>query len=214
MRVASSPASVDHEGEAAGILDPCLADLQYTVDGQNGGCGHQDDLTSNLVVATDVNAINVASGVRYVTIDLNGFSIRGGGTGSGDGISSFAFGLTVRNGTIENFGGDGVDAGATLQAEDLTVSSNNGRGINAGGPSAIRNVISTDNSADGVRISSGLVTGSVLSGNGGVGLVISSGTGAVSGGYSNNSIIFNTAGTVSGGVNLGGNLCGMTTTCP
>lgn len=172
-------------------------------------------LTSNLTVTTDnVNAINIADGVRYVTIDLNGFTIRGTRSGTGKGISSFAIGLTVRNGTVEDFGGDGISEGAQLRVEDVIVATNLGRGINAGGPSTLRGVTARDNSGDGALISSGLVTGSVFSANGGFGLTIAGATSALNGGYSNNSFVFNTAGTVSGGVNLGGNLCGTTTTCP
>jgi hypothetical protein len=167
-------------------------------------------LTSNLTVTTDgVNAINVAGdNLRFVTIDLNGFTIRGTGSGSGQGISAFAVGLTVRNGTVENFGGVGISAGAQLVAEDLTVSNNGGRGIAAGGPSTLRGITVRENGGDGALISSGLVTGSVFSGNAGAGLNFASGTGALLGGYSNNVFILNTGGAVSSGLNLGGNMCG------
>ena len=129
-------------------------------------------LTSNLTVTTDnVNAINVGGeNLRYVTIDLNGFTIRGTRSGSGQGISAFANGITVRNGTIESFGGSGISAGAQLVAEDVTVAFNVGRGISAGGPSTLRNVTVKDNTGDGALISSGLVTGSVFSSNGRLGV--------------------------------------------
>jgi hypothetical protein len=172
-------------------------------------------LTSNLTVTVnDVKAIDVSvDNGRSVTIDLNGFTIRGTDSGSGQGISTIAASLIVRNGTVEDFGGTGISAGGQLVAEDLIVSSNVGRGISAGA-STLRNVTVRDNGSDGALISSGLVTGSVFSSNAGFGLSIASGTGAVLGGYSNNVFILNTGGSVSGGVNLGGNQCGSNALCP
>jgi hypothetical protein len=164
-------------------------------------------LTTNLTVTTDVSAINVAGDGTFVTIDLNGFTISGTRGGGAPGISSVASRLTVRNGAVERFGGVGISAGTQLVAEDLLVSFNVGRGIVAGGPSTLRDIIVRDNGGDGAQISSGLVTGSVFSGNGGAGLAFASGTGAVLGGYSNNVFILQTV-AVSSGVNLGGNMCG------
>jgi len=91
-------------------------------------------LTSNLdvtgqpspedVTALDVNADNT-------TIDLNGFSIIGPGTGgSGMGIDAVFFnGVTVRNGTVRGMGSHGVKTDRRALIEELLVQENGGDGI-------------------------------------------------------------------------------------
>ncbi len=97
-------------------------------------------LTSDLSTGDgDVSAINTRSGVRRLTIDLNGFSIVGGdpctGSGSGlscpnnagRGISATASRVTVKDGTIQGFG-TGIAVGAFSRVENVTVTDNAGLG--------------------------------------------------------------------------------------
>lgn len=100
-------------------------------------------LTSNLVVTTDVSAIQL-EGVqlsgREVSLDLNGFAIegafscKGGGcsSGSANGIGG-TFGepstATVRNGAIRGFSGSCVFLSGDSRVEGLFVSSCGGDGI-------------------------------------------------------------------------------------
>jgi hypothetical protein len=80
-------------------------------------------LTSNLTVsATNTDAIDANQ--NYVTIDLNGFSISGPGTGSGIGINSQSLSATtVKNGMIIGFG-SGVSLGAFSVVRSITATNN------------------------------------------------------------------------------------------
>jgi hypothetical protein len=85
--------------------------------------------------------IAVAAGGASVTIDLGGFELVGV-AGSLDGISVTVAGsrnITVRNGTVRGFGGDGINLNSSQnnQLTDLRVQSNGGKGINAGSNSRI-----------------------------------------------------------------------------
>jgi hypothetical protein len=169
-------------------------------------------LTGNLTV-TQADAQAILVDANDVTIDLNGFTIRGPASGNGDGIFSAGVRLTVRNGTIVNFGRHGILSGS-LRAEKLTLSSNGGSGIvcDAG---HLSDVIIDGNQSDGVVISQGLVSGCLIRGNGLFGLngdrVPPGGSSIV--GYHHNFFDSNNSGNVKSGVNLGDNLCG-TAACP
>jgi len=65
-------------------------------------------LTGNLTVSsTTADAIDVSA--NNVSIDLNGFSITGPGTPSGNGIEGLVANLTVENGTVTGLGsGTGI----------------------------------------------------------------------------------------------------------
>lgn len=172
-------------------------------------------LTSNLVVGTDVSAIRVRlvenenTGPKHVTIDLNGFIITGTGSGSADGIHSRATILRVKNGTVERFGGNGINAvgGVNLQAEDLFLGANDEGGIFAS-TATIRNVTSRNNGTFGVAISAGLVTDSMLINNGTAGLLGLE----FDVGYRGCSFLGNGEFPVGPATNLGGNLCPGPTT--
>lgn len=66
-----------------------------------------------------------------VTLDLNGFAIGTQLPAAGvDGIDAAGrAGIRVRDGTIEGFGGEGVDAGERARIENVTVSDSGGVGI-------------------------------------------------------------------------------------
>src|SRR5450432_1854521 len=64
-------------------------------------------LSGNLVVASGPGAIIVAS--NNVTIDLQGFELVGSGAGAGIFLNGGVSNVTIRNGTIRNFAGDGIN---------------------------------------------------------------------------------------------------------
>lgn len=126
--------------------------------------------------AVDITASNV-------TVDLQGYTIMGPGSGTGIGINaSGQSNVTIENGIITGMGGPGIILGPN---------------------SVVRNVQIVNNGGDGVDCSSAcLITSSVVSGNGGTGLNFGTDT---TSGYSNNVISGTT--TVAGGTNLGANAC-------
>ena len=117
-------------------------------------------LTGNVNGQSGKNGILITIG--NVTIDLNGFRLAGS-VGSLDGIGcSGAGSLVVRNGTVLNWGGDGIDLflGSSILIEEVISTTNLGDGISSGPRSRIRDCTASNNSQDG--ISSG--TDSVVSG--------------------------------------------------
>ncbi len=69
-------------------------------------------LTGNLTVP-DANTTAISVTADNVTVDLNGFSILGPtGAGTGRGVSGVGFShTTVRNGTVQGVGEDGIRLG-------------------------------------------------------------------------------------------------------
>lgn len=109
-------------------------------------------LTSNIagVVAKNGLKLNASN----VTLDLNGFTISGV-TGSLDGIrvaGSGRYGMTIRNGSINGFGGDGVDFGNSFSylAQHLHCASNGGNGIVGGYNGRIVGCAARSNQSDGI----------------------------------------------------------------
>lgn len=93
---------------------------------------------------------------------------------------------------------------------DNAVQANGGDGIVAGGGCVITGNTASDNGDDGIWALGGdLVERNTAQSNTGYGLRAAS-----SSGYRANVIDGNTAGTVTGGVDLGGNLCDGAATCP
>ncbi|HTR39949.1 MAG TPA: right-handed parallel beta-helix repeat-containing protein [Bryobacteraceae bacterium] len=206
-------------------------------------------LSGNLV-AKDQNTNVIVIATDHVTIDLNGFAILGtancsGGFpcvnhGSGNGISTHPvlgpfFNITVRNGTIQGMGSNGIllngdsilveythvrsngDGGmvifeGSLQSSVIVqhnnVHQNGGRGVSVGGGQITDNVVS-ENGGSGIQIfndpflPTGIAARNVVTVNRGYGLNL---FGSVN--YIGNSMSGNTFGPVSGGFNLGQNLCG------
>jgi len=88
----------------------------------------------------------------WVTLDLNGFRLRGTGLGTGTSvaISPGVVSVTIKNGSIEDWGGWGVNTGGASGAEvihlaNLLVRDNNGGGIDAVGPSMSVSDVIVDN---------------------------------------------------------------------
>jgi len=131
-------------------------------------------LTTNLTGITGTNGITiVASGV---TLDLGGFALTGV-SGSFDGIIvgnlSAHTNITVRNGSIQNWGRDGVDglSGVNGRYENLTVANNGTNGIFAGSGSTVVSCLARGNGARGIQVNQpGSVIGCVAAFNGAEGL--------------------------------------------
>jgi len=152
-------------------------------------------LTSDLVVpSANTTAIQIATG--DVTLDLNGFSIRGPGTaGDGDGVAldpnnGTVGPVTVRNGIIRGMGDRGIDfVGNQLRLSDLTVSDSGGigiwvgdaivsgtrvslsgdHGILCGTNCVLKDNFSSRNAGDGI-VGRGLADGNTVSNNDGDGI--------------------------------------------
>ena len=134
--------------------------------------------------------ISVAPGVNNVTINLNGFSIIGPGVaGTGAGIKAPTnSGIIVVNGTITKIPGNAVVVGSNSTVAGMQIIGNAG---------------------DGVQCSSNcLVNSNIVTNNTGTGLNFVDG----SSGYQNN-IISGNGTNVTGGTNMGHNVCG-TSLCP
>jgi hypothetical protein len=141
-------------------------------------------LGSNLVVTAGVNAIAIDAG--DVTLDLNGFAIRGpvtctgtakamkcsGFAGAGSGIVSSRSNVTVRNGKVSGFSELGVNvSGDGSVLDSLAISENMLGGINALNTlitncTANRNGASGGNSFGiGIAAGSSQLKGNISSGN-------------------------------------------------
>ena len=101
-------------------------------------------LTSDLTVPANTDGIDINAG--DVTIDLNGFAIRGAldlyglrdtlscsGSSSGYGIESNSANITVRGGTVRGFAAFGIYLGGSGYIVDQVNLSENGSGLNVGG---------------------------------------------------------------------------------
>ncbi|MGA2408881.1 MAG: right-handed parallel beta-helix repeat-containing protein [Candidatus Binataceae bacterium] len=142
-------------------------------------------LGGNLAVTTKTTTAIVVS-VSNVTINLNGFTISGVGSTATAGVGISASGVTgviVANGTITGFGSDGISLGSNSTVQNVQIYNNGGDGVNCSTSTAC------------------YVTGSVI---------VSNKTGLdfkdSSSGYLNNVLNLNGP-DVSGGTNLGGNVC-------
>lgn len=99
------------------------------------------------------NGITIAAGVSDVTINLGGFTLAGA-RGSLDGIhaTSFSTNVVVRNGTLRDWGGDGVDleAASNTRISDVLSCGNGSRGIVVGDESILDRCLVRDNGGDGI----------------------------------------------------------------
>ena len=125
---------------------------------------------------------NMFSGITIwasnITLDLKGLSLVGDGTEGRHGV--FIEGdyknITIRNGTITNWGGNGVEAATATQcrAEDLRVIDNDGSGIHLPGDEQVvsKCVVSNNGESSSTTVSgiyvgkSGRVVGNTVNGNG------------------------------------------------
>ena len=148
-------------------------------------------LSSNLIVPNE-NTTAIQITASHVTLDLNGFAILGptncaggtlpcAGTGTGNGINTGGsnapdqFNITIRNGTIQGMGGDGVHLeGDSHLVEYLHVRSNGGNGIFIGSSADQGQSIVQHNTVQrnlqGMLIVHGLIRNNVVNTNGLIGL--------------------------------------------
>ena len=146
-------------------------------------------------------------------------------------------GIHVLDGSIAAYnivylnGSDGIDASERCRVFGNTVGSSGSNGISAGSGSTVTGNTVMDNAVDGIWADQGsTVSGNAAYSNTGDGIQAEEGA-VVSGNtarnnsqlglrleatasYLGNNVSNNTAGTVSGGVDAGGNVCDGTTTCP
>jgi parallel beta-helix repeat protein len=119
-------------------------------------------LTGNITGVANKHGIEIAA--SGVTLDLNGFDLIGvAGMGAFDGInvlsSSFS-GISIRNGTVRNWGATGIDFSATVTRTSIsgvTASGNLLGGIRGGYASAITECAAHGNTGVGMAASSGSV---------------------------------------------------------
>lgn len=110
-------------------------------------------LTGNVTGASGKHGIEIAA--DGVTVDLNGFDLRGV-AGSLDGVSVTATNLsniTVVNGSVRNWGDDGVDlatATTNCRVEGVLANGNAGNGISTNSASTISNCSASSNTGIGV----------------------------------------------------------------
>ena len=176
-------------------------------------------LTSDLVAPSGIGAISIKT--DHVTLDLNGFSVLGGGeVGSANGVSFGAQdNVEVRNGTVRGFLGHGVFGSSfSLHARVINVRSSDNvmTGIELQGPgSLVEGCEAMGNGGRGIKVSNGsLIINSIARDNGAEGLAL-----ATDGGYRSNVVTNNNGGNlfpqVGGtGEELGPNYCGTNTVCP
>ncbi|HEU5395723.1 MAG TPA: right-handed parallel beta-helix repeat-containing protein [Verrucomicrobiae bacterium] len=135
-------------------------------------------LTTNLAGISGANGINIAT--NQVTLDLNGFILKGV-PGSLDCIQVVGdrTNITVRNGTITGWGGNGVNASAyNLTCEELTIGPCAGSGIACPYPGARVSRCTVRSCYWGIDLSFGSVMDCIVSSSAYIG--IHSGNGAVS----------------------------------
>ena len=95
------------------------------------------------------NASAIAITASQVTLDLNGFRISAVSS-SLDGIDAAGqTDIRVSNGTIELFGGDGIQTGDRARIENVTVRANTGAGINVGAVSRVTGCTAYGNGSSG-----------------------------------------------------------------
>jgi len=132
-------------------------------------------LTGNITGVVGRRGIEIAA--SGVTLDLMGFDLLGV-VGSLDGVSPVVGSLTnitIRNGSIRGWGGDGVDLGTVLTnnsaVTDVRASGNTGIGIRVGSNSTITGCSAYNNTANGISTGFGCtITGCSASFNNGNGI--------------------------------------------
>jgi hypothetical protein len=145
-------------------------------------------LTSSLQVpSANTTAIQVIPTNANVTIDLNGFTIRGvtvcsgipittcNPTGTGVGVSGVGA-VHVRNGFITQMGSDGVSLGYSGSVENVRALLNGGDGVRGGDGILVRGSAATSNGGDGIDLNiEAVVSNCLANGNKGVGIRVNGG---------------------------------------
>jgi hypothetical protein len=155
-------------------------------------------LVNNLTGHFDANGNCLVITAGFVTIDLSGFLISGGFTGTGILAAAGAGGIVVRNGSISGFD-TGVDAGGSSIVEALRV---------------VGNVFENDPASFGIK-SGGIVKDNFVTGTGMAGIsATGTVTGNVSSGNFHDGILVGPGSTVIGNTVDGNGRMGLVVTCP
>ncbi|HKX56620.1 MAG TPA: hypothetical protein VJN01_10975, partial [Xanthomonadales bacterium] len=127
-------------------------------------------LTSNLdvsghVTAAEITAIHITA--PGVSLDLNGFSVKGPQSGgTGDGINSTAVGTSISNGHVTAMGNYGIRCGENCRIDRVSATLNSFTGIEMWGMGGVlTNSASIGNGSIGVN-TAGTVKNCVINGNG------------------------------------------------
>jgi hypothetical protein len=175
---------------SAGAVDGTIEINQATVLAAGGFPYHINinpgtyRLTGNLTVPSGSDGIVMLA--HYVTIDLNGFSITGGGT-SGTNLGILGnLTTTVENGTVTGFA-DGIVLGANSIVKSVHADSNGQVGISTGDNAVIEGCTANSNSGFGIKTNNGsVIEGSTANSNATTG-IFCGGTGCmISGNTANN----------------------------
>ena len=129
---------------------------------------------ASLNCSASLNAINISQ--TYVTINLSSHSITGTGkSGTGIGISgASAVGVSISNGEVEDFGGDGISLGTLAMVTSVTADSNLGSGISVSQDSLLYQNTAESNSSDGLLCGANcVVDGNYAEYNGADGIAVS-----------------------------------------
>ena len=141
-------------------------------------------LTGNITGVVGKHGIEIAA--SGVTLDLNGFDLVGvPGMGAFDGVSVVNGGVgnvTVRNGSVRNWGDEGIDLSIALisRIDGVLATANLGNGIHVGNGGTVSNCTAFSNSGDGIANgSSCVVSNCAVFDNSGVGIRASIGTSSI-----------------------------------
>ena len=135
-------------------------------------------LSSNLVVSDPaVDAILIT--VNGVTLNLNGFTITGPGTGTGIGIHGAPVGgypstsdTVVSNGKVTNFGSHGIQFDSDNRIEGVQSFGNGGEGIHVSNGNILLKNNVFNNASNGIHIgNASILIGNVVAVNGRKGIV-------------------------------------------
>lgn len=155
---AASEAST--KGYVDGLVNDCEAriaidTIPYVISA-SGSYYLTRDLT---IVNSSHNGIRID--VSHVVLDLNGYTLHGTGSGTGDGIFVFAIcsDIRVQNGVLYNWAHWGIDANNAIDSEfkDLNISSSGMDGIRCKYNCVLDNIYSYDNLDDGISVDSNCV---------------------------------------------------------
>jgi hypothetical protein len=144
-------------------------------------------LTGNLATILDEAAILISA--DDVTLDLNGFTVAGGGScsglgtavsctaSSGTGIASAGDRITVKNGTVRGFGSHGISLNDYCHIVDVTAMHNGADGIDVDRHCVIRDSIAAINGGQGITTgAASSLTNLVARSNGGDGIETDNGS--------------------------------------
>ena len=119
-------------------------------------------LTGNITGVAGKHGITIAA--SEVTFNLNGFAVTGvpGSSLNGINVSGVRANISVLNGSVSNWGGDGVSAASARNSQyrDLRLAGNTLTGLNAGVGSSVLNCTARINASSGISVGLGsTVTG-------------------------------------------------------